>query len=152
MGGVIASAEIYDAFMHGPDNLIEFFHGYTYSGHPMAVAAGHASLDAMQNERLVERAATLAGLLEQSVHTLRDEPQVADIRNIGLAAAVELTPLAGQPGVRAQRAFERGLDEGILLRIMGDVIGLAPPFISTDDEVRSMIESLRCTLRAIATD
>ncbi|HEY1724927.1 MAG TPA: aspartate aminotransferase family protein [Steroidobacteraceae bacterium] len=152
MGGVIASAEIYDAFMHGPDNLIEFFHGYTYSGHPMAVAAGHASLDAMQNERLVERAAALAGLLEQSVHTLRDEPQVADIRNIGLAAAVELTPLAGQPGVRAQRAFERGLDEGILLRIMGDVIGLAPPFISTDDEVRSMIESLRCTLRAIATD
>jgi beta-alanine--pyruvate transaminase len=152
MGGVLARADIYDAFMNGPEHVIEFFHGYTYSGHPLAVAAGHASIDAMIDERLIERAADLAGVLEDAVHTLRDEPHVADIRNIGLAAAVELEPFAGQPGVRGHRAFESGLDEGILLRLMGDIIGLAPPFISSEDEVRAMIESVRRTLRAIAAD
>jgi beta-alanine--pyruvate transaminase len=152
MGGVVARADIYDAFMSGPEHVIEFFHGYTYSGHPLAVAAAHASIDAMLDERLIERAAELAGVLEDAVHTLRDEPQVADIRNIGLAAAVELEPIAGQPGARGQRTFERGLDEGILLRLMGDIVGLAPPFISSEDEVRAMIESLRRTLRAIAAD
>jgi beta-alanine--pyruvate transaminase len=152
MGGVLARADIYDAFMNGPEHVIEFFHGYTYSGHPLAVAAGHASIAAMIDERLIERAADLSGVLEAAVHTLRDEPHVVDIRNIGLAAAVELEPLAGQPGVRGHRAFERGLDEGILLRLMGDIIGLAPPFISSEDEVRAMIESVRRTLRAIAAD
>ncbi|MFI4868454.1 MAG: aspartate aminotransferase family protein [Steroidobacterales bacterium] len=152
MGGVLARQEIYDAFMSGPEHVIEFFHGYTYSGHPLAVAAAHASLDAMVDDALIGRAAELSGLLENAVHTLRGEPQVADIRNIGLAAAVELEPYAGRPGARGQCAFERGLDEGILLRIMGDSIGLAPPFISTEDEIRSMIDSLRRTLRAIAAD
>jgi beta-alanine--pyruvate transaminase len=152
MGGVLARADIYEAFMNGPEHVIEFFHGYTYSGHPLAVAAAHASIDALLDERLIERAAELAPVLEQAVHTLRDEPHVVDIRNIGLAAAVELEPLAGQPGVRGYRAFDRGLDEGILLRLMGDIIGLAPPFISSAEEVRAMIESLRRTLRAIAAD
>jgi beta-alanine--pyruvate transaminase len=152
MGGVVARGDIYDAFMTGPESVIEFFHGYTYSGHPLAVAAGHASLDAMINERLIERAADLSDVLQEAVHTLRDEPHVADIRNIGLAAAVELEPFPGQPGARGQRAFSRGLDEGILLRLMGDIIGLAPPFISSEDEIRNMIESLRRTLRAIAAD
>jgi beta-alanine--pyruvate transaminase len=152
MGGVVTRVDIYDAFMNGPEHVIEFFHGYTYSGHPLAVAAAHASLDAMIDERLIERAAELAGVLEETVHTLRDEPHVADIRNLGLAAAVELEPVAGQPGARGQRAFARGLDEGILLRVSGDIIALAPPFISTADEVRAMIESLRRTLRAIAAD
>jgi len=152
MGGVVTRGDIYDAFMNGPEHVIEFFHGYTYSGHPLAVAAAHASLDAMIDERLIERAAELAGVLEETVHTLRDEPHVADIRNLGLAAAVELEPVAGQPGARGQRAFARGLDEGILLRVSGDIIALAPPFISTADEVRAMIESLRRTLRAIAAD
>jgi beta-alanine--pyruvate transaminase len=152
MGGVLARGDIYDAFMTGPEHVIEFFHGYTYSGHPLAVAAAHASIDALLDERLIERAAELAPVLEEAVHTLRDEPHVVDIRNIGLAAAVELEPLAGQPGARGYRAFERGLDEGILLRLMGDIIGLAPPFISSAGEVRAMIESLRRTLRAIAAD
>jgi beta-alanine--pyruvate transaminase len=149
MGGVLARADIYDAFMSGPEHVIEFFHGYTYSGHPLAVAAGHASLDAMIDERLIERAAELASVLEEAVHTLRDEPHVVDIRNIGLMAAVELEPIAGQPGVRGYRAFERGLDEGVLLRVSGEIIALAPPFISSADEVRTMIESLRRTLRAV---
>jgi beta-alanine--pyruvate transaminase len=150
MGGVLARGDIYDAFMSGPEHVIEFFHGYTYSGHPLAVAAGHASLDAMIDERLIERAAELSPVLEEAVHTLRDEPHVVDIRNIGLMAAVELEPIAGQPGARGYRAFERGLDEGVLLRVSGEIIALAPPFISSADEVRSMIESLRRTLRAIA--
>ena len=152
MGGVLARADIYDAFMTGPEHVIEFFHGYTYSGHPLAVAAAHASIDALVDQRLIERAAELAPVLEQAVHTLRDEPHVVDIRNIGLAAAVELEPLTGQPGARGYRAFERGLDEGILLRLMGDIIGLAPPFISSAEEVGAMIDSLRRTLRAIAAD
>jgi beta-alanine--pyruvate transaminase len=152
MGGVLARGEIYDAFMNAPEHAIEFFHGYTYSGHPLAVAAGHATLDAMMNEGLIARAAELASVLENAVHTLRGEPHVLDIRNIGLAAAVELEPYAGQPGARGQDVFDRGLDEGILLRLMGDIIGLAPPFISTEDEVRGMIESLRRTLRALAAD
>jgi beta-alanine--pyruvate transaminase len=152
MGGVLARGEIYDAFMNGPEHVIEFFHGYTYSGHPLAVAAGHATLDAMLGERLIEQAAALASVLETAVHTLRGEPNVLDIRNIGLTAAVELEPLPGQPGARGQHAFERGLDEGLLLRLTGDIISLAPPFISTADEVRAMIESLRRTLRAIPAD
>jgi beta-alanine--pyruvate transaminase len=149
MGGVLARGEIYDAFMHGPEHLIEFFHGYTYSGHPLAVAAAHASLDAMLDEGLIERAAELAGVLESAVHSLRDEPHVLDIRNIGLAAAVELEPYPGQPGACGQRVFERGLDEGILLRLTADTVAMAPPFISSEDEVRAMIESLRRTLRAV---
>jgi beta-alanine--pyruvate transaminase len=132
--------------------VIEFFHGYTYSGHPLAVAAAHASLDGLINERLIERAAALAGVLEVAVHSLREEPYVADLRNIGLTAAVELESIPGQPGARGQRVFERALDEGILLRLTGDIISLAPPFISTEDEVRAMIESLRRTLRALPAD
>jgi beta-alanine--pyruvate transaminase len=152
MGGVLARAEIYDAFMSGPEDVIEFFHGYTYSGHPLAVAAAHAVLDAMLDDHLIERAAQLSSVLEDGVHTLRGEPHVLDIRNIGLAAAVELEPYAGRPGARGQRAFERALDEGLLLRLMGDTIGLAPPFISTEDEIRAMIDGLRRTLRAMAAD
>ncbi|HWW20560.1 MAG TPA: aspartate aminotransferase family protein [Steroidobacteraceae bacterium] len=150
MGGVLARSEIYETFMTGPEHLIEFFHGYTYSGHPLAVAAGHAALDGLLEEALIERSAQLAKVLESTVHTLRDEPHVADIRNFGLAAAVELQPIAGQAGVRGIRVLERGLDEGILLRLTGDTIALAPPFIASTEEVQGMIESVRRTLRAVA--
>ena len=148
MGGVLVDHKIYESFMIGPPHAIEFFHGYTYSGHPLAVAAGHATLNAMRDEGLIERAAELASTLENAVHLLRDEPHVADIRNIGLSAAVELEPDATQPGARGLRVLERGLEEGLLLRVTGDIISLAPPFISTPDEIHAMIESLRRTLRA----
>jgi beta-alanine--pyruvate transaminase len=148
MGGVLARNEIYETFMTGPEHLIEFFHGYTYSGHPLAVAAGHAALDGLLEERLIERAAQLSKVLESAVHSLREEPHVADIRNFGLAAAVELEPRAGQAGMRGMQALERGLDEGILLRVTGDTIALAPPFISSTEEVVTMVESVRRTLRA----
>jgi beta-alanine--pyruvate transaminase len=149
MGGVLVRSDIYDAFMTGPPQAIEFFHGNTYSGHPLAVAAAHASLDALANENLVERAAALAPFLERAVHSLRGEPHVIDIRNIGLCAAVELEPYAGQPGLVALRVFERALAEGLLVRFSGEVIALAPPFISTEQEIAAMIEGLRRSLRAV---
>ena len=149
MGGVIVRKDIYDAFMTGPAHAIEFFHGYTYSGHPLAVAAGHASLDALEQDGLMARVATLAPILEQAVHGLRGEPHVVDIRNIGLAAAIELAPIAGQPGLRGLQLFERALNEGLLVRVTGEIAAMAPPFISTPEEIESMIEGLRRCLRSL---
>jgi len=149
LGGVIVRDEIYETFMTGPAHMIEFFHGYTYSAHPLAIAAGLATLDVLAEDRLIERAASLAPVLENAVHSLRGEPSVIDIRNIGLAAAIELQPTAGSPGLKAIKVFERALDEGLLVRFSGDILAVAPPFISSEEEVRSMIEGLRRALRAI---
>jgi beta-alanine--pyruvate transaminase len=149
LGGVLVPAQVYESFMTGPAHAIEFFHGYTYSGHPLAVAAAHASLDALVNEGMMERAAALAPLLERSVHSLRGEPHVIDVRNLGLCAAVELEPQPGRAGLRALRVFERALDEGLLLRIGGETIMVAPPFISTPEQIQSMIDGLRRSLRAV---
>jgi beta-alanine--pyruvate transaminase len=149
LGGVLARADIYEAFMTGPPHLIEFFHGYTYSGHPLAIAAAHAALDGLIEPGLIARAGQLAGVLEQAVHALRDEPHVVDIRNFGLAAAVELAAAPGEAGLRGLQALERGLDEGLLLRVTGDIIALAPPFICSDEQVREMVEALRRTVRAL---
>ncbi len=148
MGGVLVRADIYEAFMTGPAHAIEFSHGYTYSAHPLAVAAGHASLDALIGEGMIERGARLAPLFERAVHSLRGEPRVLDIRNIGLCAALDLEPAAGQPGLVGLRVFERALDEGLLVRFSGDTVALAPPFISTEQEIEAMIEGLRRSLRA----
>jgi beta-alanine--pyruvate transaminase len=149
LGGVIARAEIYQAFMSGPDYAIEFFHGYTYSGHPLAVAAAHATLDVLAEEKLIERAALLAPILEEAVHSLQGEPHVIDVRNIGLAAAIELSPIGGQPGLKGVKVFEKALDEGLLVRFSGDTLAVAPPFISSETEVRDMVGRLRRALRAI---
>jgi beta-alanine--pyruvate transaminase len=149
LGGVIARDDIYQAFMTGPAHMIEFFHGYTYSAHPLAVAAAHATMDVMADEKLIARAAELAPVLEQAVHSLRGEPHVIDIRNIGLAAAIELAPIAGQPGLRAIRVFEKALDDGFMLRFSGDVLAVAPPFVSSAAEVAAMVEGIRRALRAV---
>jgi beta-alanine--pyruvate transaminase len=150
LGGVLASEAIYDAFMTGPEHLIEFFHGYTYSAHPLGVAAAHATLDELLEHRLIERAATLAPVLEEAVHSLRGEPLVADIRNLGLAAAIDVTPVPGKPALRAFQVFEQALSRGLLPRFTGETIALAPPFISTEDEIRNAVEILRTALRAAA--
>jgi len=149
MGGVLVSESIHDIFMSGPQDAIEFFHGYTTSAHPLAVAAAHASLDALLGERLIERADDLAPLLESGIHGLRGEPYVADIRNIGFAAALQLEPIPDQPGRRALAFFEQALEEGFLVRFTGDTIALAPPFISTPEQIKSMIEGMRRTLRSL---
>lgn len=150
LGGVLVSDSIYDAFMSGPEHLIEFFHGYTYSGHPLSVAAAHATLDELLERRLIDRAAKLAPVLEEAIHSLRGEPLVADIRNLGLAAAVDITPIPGKPALRAFQVFEQAFSRGLLPRFTGETIALAPPFISTEDEVRNAVEVLRAALRAAA--
>lgn len=149
LGGVIARDEIYQTFMTGPEHMIEFFHGYTYSAHPLAIAAGLATLDVMADEKLIEKAASLAPVLERAVHTLRGEPNVIDIRNVGLAAAIELSPVAGKAGLKAIQVFEKAMDEGLLVRFSGDILAVAPPFISSVAEVESMVEGLRRALRAV---
>ena len=149
LGGVIASEAIYNAFMSGPPHAIELFHGYTYSGHPLAVAAAHAAIDALTTGGAIARAAELAPVFETAVHSLRGEPHVTDIRNLGLAAALELTPTPGQPGIKAFRVFEEAMKEGLLVRFTGEVIALAPPFISSADQIRAMVEGLRKALRAV---
>jgi len=148
-GGVIVRQDIHDAFMTGPEHAIELFHGYTYSGHPLACAAGNATLRVMEETGVVARSAELERVLEESIHSLRGEPHIADIRNFGLAAAVELTPREGKPGARALEAFEKGLDAGILLRFTGDILAVAPPFIATPEEIRGMVQTLRRVLHDI---
>ena len=150
MGGVIAHQGIYDAFMQGPDYAVELFHGYTYSAHPLAVAAAHATLDILETENTPARFAALGKKLEAGVHSLRGEPNVIDVRNFAAAAAVELTPLAGKPGWRAIRLFEEALTRGLLVRFTGDTIALAPPVISTDAEIDALIAGMRECIRAVA--
>lgn len=149
LGGTIVDRRIYDTLMRGPEQVIELFHGYTYSGHPIACAAGLATLDVLESGNWVGRAAQLAQVLEDAMHSLREEPHVIDIRNFGLAAAVELRPREGQPGARGREAFERGIDAGLLLRFTADTIAVAPPFICSEEEIVNMIESLRGVLRRI---
>ncbi|MBL8512139.1 MAG: aspartate aminotransferase family protein [Betaproteobacteria bacterium] len=145
MGGVIANESIYQTFMgvDAPQHAVELFHGYTYSGHPMAAAVGHAMLDILKAEGLIERARSLAPVLENVVHSLKGEEGITDIRNSGMAAGIDLAPIPGKPGLRAMKVFERGLEEGLLLRMAGDCIAVGPPFISTPDELEKMGEALR---------
>jgi beta-alanine--pyruvate transaminase len=151
MGGIIAREDIFQAFMGAgaPAHAIELFHGYTYSGHPMAAACGHAALDVLAEDGLIKRARELEPVLENAMHALKGETGVLDIRNMGLAAAVDLEPIPGKPGLRGMKVFERGLEEGLLLRLAGDAIAVGPPFISTADELTQMGEGLRRAIRHV---
>ena len=149
LGGVIVREDIHNALMTGPDHSIELFHGYTYSGHPLACAAALATLEVMEADGLVARSAHLERVLEDAAHSLRDAPNVIDIRNFGLAAAVELRSRANKPGLRALEVFERSIDAGLLLRFTGETLAFAPPFISTEGEIRQMFDTLKEVLRAV---
>jgi beta-alanine--pyruvate transaminase len=149
LGGAIVRKEIYDTFMTGPDMAIELFHGYTYSGHPMAAAVGNAALDVMEEEGLFQRARELEPMLADAVHSLKGEPGVIDIRNIGLSAAVEMEPFAGKPGLRGCKIFEAGIQSGQLFRFVGDAIAMAPPFITTKEQIDKMIDTLRKLIRGV---
>jgi beta-alanine--pyruvate transaminase len=129
MGAVIVKNEIYDTFMSGPAAGIEFYHGYTYSGHPLAAAAAIATLDLFEEEALFERGASLAPYLEDAAHSLKGLPHVIDVRNIGLVAGIELEPIPGKPTARAFEAFLRAYEQGVLIRTTGDTIALSPPLI-----------------------
>jgi beta-alanine--pyruvate transaminase len=146
MGAVLTTAAIHDAFMTGPENMIELFHGYTYSGTPIAAAAGIATLDTYREEGLFERAAELAPYWADALHSLRDCPNVIDIRNEGLIGAVELSPIEGRPTARAFQAFLDAYDKGILIRTTGDIIAMSPPLIISKGEIDQLIGTLRDVL------
>lgn len=143
MGAVLTSAEIYNAFMQGPEHMIELFHGYTYSGSPLACAAGLATLETYREEKLFEHAAAMAPYWEEALHSLADCPNVIDIRNLGLVGAVELAPIPGEPTKRAFNAFLKAYEKGILVRTTGDIIAMSPPLIISKDEIDQLIGTLR---------
>src|SRR5579872_1619832 len=150
MGGVLVRKHVYDAFMKGPDHAIELFHGYTYSGHPLACAAALATLETYAEEGLFARAARLAGGLEDAVHGLRGAPNVIDIRNLGLTAAVELAPRDGAPGARAAEVFRRCFDDNLLVRVTADTIALSPPLIISEAQIAETVETLGRAITATA--
>ncbi|MBL4646847.1 MAG: aspartate aminotransferase family protein, partial [Rhizobiales bacterium] len=127
MGAVFVRDDIYDAFMQGPENMIEFFHGYTYSGNPIASAAALGTLDTYEEEGLFERGQEMGQYWEDALHSLKDLPHVIDIRNIGLIGAIELEPIAGAPTKRAFNCFLEAYERNLLIRTTGDIIALSPP-------------------------
>ena len=149
LGGVLVSDSVYETSMQGEEHLIEFPHGYTYSGHPLACAAGLAAIQAYEKESMFENARILEPLLESAVHSLLDEPHVVDIRNIGLAAAVQLAPREGEPTKRALDVFEHCLSQGVMLRYTGDTIAIGPALVAQEAEIGRIIEVLRSALRVV---
>ena len=150
MGAVLTSADIHDAFMQGPEHVIELFHGYTYSGNPIACAAGIATLDTYAEEGLFDRCAELAPYWEEALHALKGLPNVIDIRNMGLIGAVELAPIAGDPGKRGFDAFVTAFEKGILIRVTGDTIALSPPLIIDKAQIDALIGTLADVLKSAA--
>lgn len=150
MGAVFVRKHVYDAFMHGPDNAIELFHGYTYSGHPVACAAAMATLDIYEEEGLFQRASDLSSYWEDAVYSLRGLPHVIDTRNLGIIAGIELEPIPGQPAARAFDCFLRAYEKGLLIRTTGDIIALSPPLILEKYHIDQMFSMLADILREAA--
>jgi beta-alanine--pyruvate transaminase len=150
MGGVLVSSDIYDAFMTGAPGAIELFHGYTYSGHPLACAAGVATLQLYKDEDLFARAARMAPAFENAVHSLKGAKHVVDVRNIGLVAGIELAPREGAPGARGFETYLRCFEKGVLVRNTGDIIALAPALIVEGKHIDQMVSTLREVLGGIA--
>jgi beta-alanine--pyruvate transaminase len=150
MGAVIARNKIHDVFMTGPEHLIEFFHGYTYSAHPLACAAALGTLDTYAEEGLLTRAGELAPYFAQALHSLREEPNVIDVRNIGLVGGIELQPLPGQPTKRAFDVFLDCYDKGVMIRTTGDILALSPPLIVEQSHIDHIVETIRQALRRAA--
>jgi beta-alanine--pyruvate transaminase len=146
MGGVLVSKSVYDSFMQGPDG-IELFHGYTYSAHPVACAAGLATLDIYRREGLLTRAKSLAGKWEDAAHALKGLPHVIDVRNYGLILGLELAPITGKPGARAFEVYTRCFERGLLVRQTADILALSPPLIVTAEQIEEMFGTLSDVLR-----
>ena len=151
MGGVITRKHIHDAFMKGPEHVVEFAHGYTYSAHPLAVAAGIATLDLYRDEGLFERARRLEPLWADAIHALEGEPNVLDIRTLGLVCGIDLASRPDAVGKRAFEAMERAFHEhDIVVRITGDTLALTPPLIVSEAEIGEIAAKLKAVLRAVA--
>jgi beta-alanine--pyruvate transaminase len=151
MSGVIARDGIYQAFMRGPEHVIELFHGYTYSAHPLACAAGLATLDLYRDEKLFERSKALEPKWADAAMTLKGLPGVLDIRTVGLTAGVDLASRAGSPGLRAYQAMERAFaDEGVMIRVTGETIALSPPLIVSEAQIGEIFAKVARVIRAVA--
>ncbi|TPE60984.1 aminotransferase class III-fold pyridoxal phosphate-dependent enzyme [Sandaracinobacter neustonicus] len=150
MGAVIASRQIYDTILNATPTGVEFFHGYTYSAHPLAVAAGLATQQAIHEEGLYEHVARLAPLFEEMLHSLRGEPYVTDIRNLGLAGGLTLAPHPDGPGLRGYQLFVKAYELGVAIRSNGDTIAIAPILNSNEEDIAQVIELVRRALRALA--
>ena len=148
MGAVFVRDTIYDAFMQGPDG-IELFHGYTYSGHPLACAAGLGTLETFEEEGLFERAASLDQYWQDAAHALKDARHVVDIRNLGLVAGIELEPRRGAPGRRAYETFVKSFEAGVLIRYTGDTIAFSPPLIIEKPQIDRIFQTAREILAAV---
>lgn len=149
MGGVMVRKGIYDAFMDHADSPIELFHGYTYSGHPVAAAAGLASLDVYREEGLFERAADMSGYWEEAIHSLKGTRHVLDLRNLGLVAGIELEPRPGAPGERGYEAMVECFQRGLMIRITGDIIALSPPLTVERQHVDQMVDTIKAVVEAL---
>jgi len=147
MGAVFVKGEIHDAFMTGPEHMIEFFHGYTYSGNPIAAAAGLATLETYKDEDLLTRGAELGDYWADALHSLKDAPHVIDVRNIGLVGAIELEPIASEPTKRAFSAFVKAFENGLLIRTTGDIIALSPPLIVEKTHIDQIVDGIRAALK-----
>ena len=150
MGAVFVRKHIYDAFMKGPEEAIELFHGYTYSAHPLACAASHAALDTYREEGLFERAAEMSPYWEEALHSLKGAPHVIDIRNLGLVGAIELEPIPGSPTKRAFDIFLKCYEAGAMIRTTGDTLALTPPLIIEKEQIDQLVDIIRTELNAAA--
>jgi beta-alanine--pyruvate transaminase len=147
MGAVLVKDKIYDAFMDCPEDDIDFFHGYTYSGHPVACAASIAALETYTEEGLLSRVGELAPYWEDAVHSLKGLPHVIDIRNIGLIGAIEFDPIPDAPTKRANDRFVKAFERGLLVRATGDIIALSPPLIIEKSEIDKLIDVFSSVLK-----
>ena len=151
MGAVFVRHGIYESVVNAVEAGIEFFHGYTYSGHPLAAAAGLATLDVYRDEGLFARASELAPYWEEAVHSLRSAPNVVDVRNLGLVGAVELAPRDGKMGARAMDVMvDCFANENLLIRVTGDIIAMSPPLIIEREQIDQVIERLGKALRRVS--
>ena len=151
MGGVLVRDTIHDAFMSGPEYAVELAHGYTYSAHPLACAAGLATLDIYRDEKLFERARGLEPKFAEAVMSLRKEPGVVDIRTVGLTAGIDLAPVADAPGKRGFAGLDSAFrDNDLMLRVAGDTLVLTPPLIITEDQIGEIVEKVAKVIRATA--
>jgi len=149
MGAIVASDKVYDGIINNSKTSIEFFHGYTYSGHPIAAAAGIATIKAYKEEKLFERVALLSDYFEEKLHTIKDAKNVIDIRNIGLVGAVQLKPKDGKVGVRGNDVFEECFKKGVLVRATGDTIALSPAYIVTKEQIDQIVSILKDVINNI---
>jgi beta-alanine--pyruvate transaminase len=151
MGGVVVRDTVHDTFMSGPDHAVELAHGYTYSAHPIACAAGLATLDIYRDENLFERAKKLEPVFADAVMSLKGAPNVVDIRTVGLTAGIDLAPLPDAPGKRGYTALDCAfLDNDLMLRVAGDTLALTPPLIVSEDQIGEIVDKVAKVIKAVA--